>query len=126
MLTAVCLSMCLFAANGTAQPPASETKPAPSVLEFPAKEPPPNPVTVADVIKGLGLDEAKMRYGDEPPCILRELRWPKAKLPGTESEVEIVIQIGGRLFSEKRRWDMKEVRAATVLKVTITPPRPLD
>ena len=128
MLTAVCLSMCLLAANGTAQPPASETKPAPSVREFPSKDPQPKPVKVADVIKGLGLDETKMHHSDEPPGKLRAISWHKVKLPGTDAEVDISIEIVYTfdVFSDKRKWDIKAIRAATVTKVTIVPPGSLD
>ena len=52
----------------------SERKPAPSVIDLPAKDPLPKPVTVADVIKGLGLDVSKALHVAEPPGKLRELR----------------------------------------------------
>ena len=105
-------------------PPASELKPAPAVRDLPSKDVSAKPVKVADVIKSLGLDESKMSYTDEPPGKLRALHWRKARFPGTEAEVDVTIDIVYTLavFSEKGDWDIKAVRAATVIKVTIASP----
>jgi hypothetical protein len=127
--TCVCLAVFVFAAGPSAatrqEPkpplPMSEPKPAPTVRDFPAKDPLPKLVKVVDVIKGLGLDESKMQHGDEPPGKLRWLRWSNVKLPGTNAEVDVEIHVVYTLFSIKRDWDIKAVREATVLKVTITP-----
>lgn len=94
MFAFACLSM--FVLIGAVEsPPAPEPKPAPSVREFLAKDQPPQPITVADVIKSLRLDEADVRYITEKPSgTLRMLTWRKVKLPGTEVEVDVEIQIG--------------------------------
>src|SRR5688500_877133 len=100
MLTFVCLSALILAGSA---------------------DPQPKPAKVADVIKGLALDETKIDYADEPPGKLRSLHWQKVKLPGTEAEVRVEIDIvyTPDVFSDKRKWDIKAVRAATVIKVTI-------
>jgi hypothetical protein len=142
MMRAVYMTVCLFANSGIGQPPASEAKPAPTIREFSLKDLP-QPVTIADVIKRLGLDESKMSYRDEPPGKLRALYWHKVKLPGTGAEMDVEIQLENPrsfavrklveiqlgtppLITEKRTWDIKMVRAATVLKVTITPHKRFD
>ena len=141
MLTAY-LTVHLLVGIGFTQPPASEPKPAPSVREFPAKNPEPKRLTVSDVIKGLGLDEANVRYITEKPSgTLRRLSWSKVKLPGTEAEVDVEIQIGnpflyhseGDVFYElidgdfpNGKWKRKRLQDITVLKVTISPSRRLD
>jgi hypothetical protein len=103
-------------------PPAGEAKPGPANLVMPSKDPERKPVTVGDVIKGLGLDETKASYLDEPPGILRGLRWRGVRLPGTDVDVDVEIRFAARgPFSDKHQWDSKEVRAIRVLKVTITP-----
>lgn len=123
-MLAAYLSVCLLAGSG--QPPASEPKPAPPDRVTPAKET--KPLKVADVVKGLGLDEAKVEYIDEPPGCLAKLYWSKVKLPGTEVavDVEVVIVFTSALFSETRTWDIKKLRDVTVLKVTISPHRKVD
>lgn len=80
------------------------------------------PLTVADVVKGLGLDESKFSYADEPPGKLRELKCPTI-LRDTTVKVDVRIEIvyTTALFSEKREWNIKAVRAAEVRKVTIEP-----
>lgn len=127
-MLAAYLTLSLLSGAGMAQPPASEAKPAPSVREFPPKDPQLKPVKVADVIKGLGLDETKMHHSDEPPGKLRAISWRKVKLPGTDAEVDVEIEIVYTLdvFSDKRNWDIKAIRAATVTKVTIVPPGSRD
>jgi hypothetical protein len=134
MVAHLCLAGLLVAGD----PPVSELKPPPAIREFSSKgPPPPGPMKVADVIKGLGLDESDMGYSDEPPGKLRQLHWSRVKFPGTDAEVDVAIDIVYtpdllsviRLNNGKvmvRGWDIKAVRAATVLKVTIAPSRRHD
>src|SRR5439155_1606742 len=79
-------------------------------------------LTVADVIRGLALDEAKFSYSDEPPGKLREVECPAtlgdAKVK-VRVRIEVVYTLG--LFSDKRQWDIKAVRAAAVRRVSIQP-----
>jgi hypothetical protein len=79
-------------------------------------------LTVADVLKGLSLDESKLDYIDEPPGKLRALE-SEATPWGKKAKVRVRIEVDytAALFSEKRKWDPKAVRAATVRKVTVTP-----
>jgi hypothetical protein len=78
--------------------------------------------TVADVVKGMSLDESKFSYMDEPPGKLRAIECP-ATIRDTAAKVRVRIEVVYtlELFSDKREWDIKQVRAATVLKVTIEP-----
>jgi hypothetical protein len=142
MLAFACLSTFVLVGAAVEPPPKSEPKPASSVREFPAKDQPPQPLTVGDVIKGLGLDEAGVRYITEKPSgTLRMLSWRKVKLPGTEAEVDVEIQIGnpslyhsqGNVFYEliggdfpNGKWKRKRLQDITVLKVTISPSRRFD
>jgi hypothetical protein len=124
-LTAFVLTSFCNAAPPDSQPkpagPAGELKSAPANRVIPSKEPQRKPVTVGEVIKSLGLDETKIGYSDEPPGKLAGVYWYNVKLPGTEAEVDVEIQLATRgPFSEKRAWDIKQVRAATVRKVEIT------
>jgi hypothetical protein len=66
-----------------------------------------------------------MSYISEPPLVIQGFRWTRTKLPGTEVEVDVEIELSGPFgfFDKKKRLDIKEVRAATVRKVTISPPR---
>jgi hypothetical protein len=82
----------------------------------------PEKMTVADVLKGLSLDDSKLAYVDEPPGKLRELEC-EATLRDTKAKVRVRIEVvyTPELFSEKRTWDPKAVRAATARRVTITP-----
>lgn len=138
-MLATCVAVCLFAEIG--QPPTGEAKPAPVIPEVPPKG---SPLTVAAVIKSLGLDEAKVRYIEEPSGKLRALHWGKIKLVGTETEVDVEIQLGDPLpftemkkvveirpgepllVTEKRVWNIRRLQDAPVLKVTISPHRKVD
>jgi len=64
----------------------------------------PEKVTVADVFKGLSLDESKLDYIDEPPGKLRELEC-KATLRDTKVKVRVRIEVVYtiNLFSDKRK-----------------------
>jgi hypothetical protein len=79
-------------------------------------------LTVADVLKGLSLEKAKLEYVDEPPGKLRAVEC-EATLRDTKVKVRVRVEVvyTPDLFSEQRRWDPKAVRAATVRKVMITP-----
>jgi hypothetical protein len=79
-------------------------------------------LTVADVLKGLSLDESKLDYIDEPPGKLRELRC-EATLRDTNVKVQVRIEVVYTLdlFSDQRKWEPKTIRAATARTVTITP-----
>jgi hypothetical protein len=79
-------------------------------------------LTVADVLQGLSLDESKLEYLDEPPGKLRGLEGV-ATLRDSKVQVRVAIEVvyTPDLFSDRRKWDPKVVRAATVRKVTITP-----
>jgi hypothetical protein len=101
--------------------PAGEVKPGPDDPVISAKDRQSKPVNVAEVMKALGLDEKRVSFDDEPPGKLQSLRWRNVKLPGTEAEVNVEIHVAGRLFSERRRWDMKTVRTLTVIEVRIIP-----
>jgi|GEM_PF-6854964 len=102
--------------------PASSPKPAPVVREFAAKEPQPKRVTVAEVIKGLILDESKMLLLDEPPGKLNGVRWEKVKLPGTEAVVDVEIEtVRTFVLSPTGKYDKNVILSAVVTKVTITP-----
>jgi len=81
-------------------------------------------LTVADVVKGLGLDEAKFSYDDEPPGKLWAVKCPTTMNKVT---VRVRIELVSKIFSDKLDWDIKAVRAATVHKVVIElePPPPL-
>ena len=117
-MLAACLSVCLLVGG---QPPAP--KPATPDREPQAKDKAAKPVTLADVIKGLGLDEAKVEYIDEPPGRLARLSWEKVKLPGTDAAVDVDVFLTTAPFSERLEWDIKKLRDVTVQKVTIVPPR---
>jgi hypothetical protein len=82
----------------------------------------PKKMTVADVLKGLSLDASKLEYIDEPPGKLRELQC-EASLRDTKVKVRVRIEVvyTVNLFSEKRKWDPKAIRAAGARRVTITP-----
>ena len=82
----------------------------------------PEKLTVADVLKGLILDESKLTYVDEPPGKLRAIECD-AVLRDSSVRVHVRIDVAYtvELFSDSRKWDPKVVRAATVHKVTITP-----
>jgi hypothetical protein len=79
-------------------------------------------LTMADVAKALSLDEATFRYSDEPPGKLQAVEC-QATLGDTPVKVRVRIELiyTPSLFSDKREWDIKRVRAATVRKVTIEP-----
>jgi hypothetical protein len=82
----------------------------------------PEKLTVADVLKGLSLDESKLEHIDEPPGKLRELE-AETTLRDSKIKVRVRIEVVYTLdlFSKERNWDPKAVRAATVRKVTIIP-----
>jgi hypothetical protein len=122
-MLATCLAVSLLAGSGLGQPPASEPKPAPSIREFPSKDPQPaKPVKLAEVIKGLGLDEAKMGLNDEPPGKLNSVSWTRVKLAGTVAEVDIEVEIVRTfIIGPNGKYDQNAIRSATVKKVTITP-----
>jgi hypothetical protein len=79
-------------------------------------------LTVADVVKGLALDESKLSYSDEPPGKLRGLEC-RTTLRDTKVKVLVRIEVvyTTALFSDRRKWDIKAVRAAKVRKVSIEP-----
>jgi len=79
-------------------------------------------LTVADVVKGLSLDEARFSYSDEPPGKLRAVECP-ATIRDTTVKVRVRLELvyTPNLFSDKRAWDIERVRAATVQKVVIEP-----
>jgi len=82
----------------------------------------PDRATVADVVKGLSLDESKLVYVDEPPGKLEALECT-ATLRDTKVKVRVRIEVvyTPALFSDTRKWDAKAVRAAAVRNVIITP-----
>src|SRR5262249_42737420 len=85
-------------------------------------DPGPEELTVADGFKGVARDEARLEYIDEPPGKLQELAC-EATLRDTQVKVRVRIALvyTVALFSDKRQWDPKAVRAAAVRRVTIVP-----
>jgi hypothetical protein len=79
-------------------------------------------LTVADVLKGLSLDESALSFSDEPPGKLRTLSC-ETTLRDTKLRVRVRIELvyTVALFSAERHWDPKAVRAAAVHQVTLTP-----
>jgi hypothetical protein len=78
-------------------------------------------LTVADVVKSLVLDETKFSYSDEPPGKLRAVECV-TMMGKVKVRVRVeVVYFAPDLFSDSGKWDIKKVRAATVLKVTIEP-----
>ena len=83
-------------------------------------DPRPGELTVADILAGLKIDESSLIYEDEPPGVLWALSGTIA-LPGNAAKANIRIELKDAIFSNKRKWDPKAVRAAKVAKVVIAP-----